>query len=285
MRDQAPGADGGLAAAIATVAERLPAGHVAVWAQLLRTVPAPAVAARAKEVEARLIDAKPGFALGGVAARLVAAWRAADPVPSGTAVALALEAAALVHVGAAARRSEVVVSGPASSSVPVRLTSAVISGIVRDCRTSLLIVSFAAFGVASVIAELHRAAERGVRIDLVLESAGADGGALHGPFGASAAFAAIRREATFWTWPAARRPMADASRAAMHAKLIAADASVALLSSANLTDKALGDNLEVGLLVRDPDVVRRIVGHFHSLMRPGTGPLEPVPDGKATAGA
>ena len=76
------------------------------------------------------------------------------------------------------------------------------------------------------------------------------------------AFDAIRREATFWTWPAARRPVAGTSRAVMHAKLVAADASVALLSSANLTDKALGDNLEVGLLVRDPDVVRRIVGTF-----------------------
>ena len=133
--------------------------------------------------------------------------------------------------------------------------------------------------------ELHHAAERGVRIDLVLESAEADGGTLHGPLGASAAFEAIRREATFWAWPAARRPATGASRAAMHAKLVAADAKVALLSSANLTDKALGDNLEVGLLVRDPDVVRRIVGHFHSLMRPGIGPLEPVPDGRAMAGA
>jgi cardiolipin synthase C len=285
MSGPAPGADGGLTVVIASVTERLPAEHVAAWAQLLRTVTAEAVVAQAKEVEAWLIDAKPGFALGGAAARLVAAWRAADPVPSGMAVALALEVAALVHADAAGRGSAVVVSGPASSSVPVRLTSAVISGIIRDCRTSLLIVSFAAFGVAGVIAELHNAAERGVRIDLVLESAEADGGALHGPLGASAAFAAIRREATFWTWPAARRPMAGASRAAMHAKLVAADAKVALLSSANLTDKALGDNLEVGLLVRDPDVVRRIVGHFHSLMQPGIGPLEPVQDGQATAGA
>lgn len=285
MSGAASGAASGLPAAIASVTERLPDAHVAAWAQVLRKVTAEAVVVRPKEVEARLIDAKPGFALGGVAARLVAAWQAAEPVPSGAAVALALEAAAVVHADATARRSEVVVSGPASSSVPVRLTGAVISGIIRECRTSLLIVSFAAFGVAGVIAELHRAAERGVRIDLVLESAEADGGALHGPFGASAAFAALRREATFWAWPAARRPMAGASRAAMHAKLVAADASVALLSSANLTDKALRDNLEVGLLVRDPDVVCRIVGHFHSLMRSGTGPLEPLPDGTTPAGA
>jgi phosphatidylserine/phosphatidylglycerophosphate/cardiolipin synthase-like enzyme len=278
MSGPASGAADGLPAAIASVTERLPAGHVAAWARVLRTITAETVVSQPKKVEAWLIDAKPGFALGGVATRLVAAWRAAEPVHAGAAVALALEAAALVHADTAARRSEVVVSGPASSAVPVRLTSAVIGEIIRDCRTSLLIVSFAAFGVTGVIAELHHAAERGVRIDLVLESAQAAGGALHGPLGASAAFEAIRREATFWCWPSSCRPVVGASRAAMHAKLVAADESVALLSSANLTDKALGDNLEVGLLVRDPDVVRRIVRHFHSLMRPGIGPLEPVED-------
>jgi putative cardiolipin synthase len=161
----------------------------------------------------------------------------------------------------------------------------VISGIIRDCRKSLLVVGFAAFGVAGVIAELQPCCRTRVRIDLVLESAEADGGALHGPFGASAAFKAIQQEATFWRWPAARRPVVGVSRAAMHAKLLAADANVALLSSANLTDQALGDNLELGLLVRDPEVVRRIVGHFRSLMRPGIGPLEPVTNDKATSRA
>ena len=124
-----------------------------------------------------------------------------------------------------------------------------------------------------------------VRIDLVLEGAEADGGALHGPFGASAASKTIQQEATLWSWPAARRPVVGASRAAMHAKLLATDANVALLSSANLTDKALADNLELGLLVRDPEVMRRIIGYFRSLMQPGVGPLELVTNDKATSGA
>jgi putative cardiolipin synthase len=237
------------------------------------------VASQGKQIEARLIDAKPGFALAGAAARLVAAWKATHPVPSGEAVAIALEAATLVQSRALAQRSEVVISGPASPSVPVRLTSAVISGIIRDCRESLLVVSFAAFGVTEVVTELHHAAQRGVRIDLVLESAEGDGGTLHGPIGASAAFKAVRRDATFWAWPADRRPVAGGSRAALHAKLVAADERVALLGSANLTDKALAHNLELGVLLHDPAVVRRIMHHFRSLMRPGTGPLEPLRPG------
>jgi phosphatidylserine/phosphatidylglycerophosphate/cardiolipin synthase-like enzyme len=266
--------DDGLREVVASLAVRLPSEHVAAWAQVLRSVTAATVTTQSKQLEARLIGAKPGFALGGAAERLVAAWRSADPVPPGSAVALALEAAALVQADAAARRSEVVVSGPASLSVPVRLTTSVISGIIHDCRSSLLIVSFAAFGVAEVVTELRHAAKRGVQIDLVLESAEADGGTLHGQFGASAAFEAIRHDARFWTWPARRRPMV---RAALHAKLVAADERMALLGSANLTDKALVYNLELGVLIRDPDVVRRIVRHFRSLMNPGTGPLEPVP--------
>jgi cardiolipin synthase C len=275
------GRDSGLPAVIASVTALLPAGHVAAWARVLRSVTAEAVVSQNKQVEARLIEAKPGFALGGAAERLLVTWRSANPVPSGAAIALALEAAAVVQAEAAARRSEVVVTGPASPSVPVRLTSSVISGFIHDCRKSLLVVSFAAFGVAEVVTELHQAAERGVRIDLVLESAEADGGTLHGAVSASVAFEAIRRDVTFWTWPAKRRPMVGASRAALHAKLIAADERVALLGSANLTDKALAHNLELGVLIHDPDVVRRIVRHFQSLMKPGTGPLEPVAGGDA----
>ena len=84
---------------------------------------------------------------------------------------------------------------------------------------------------------------------------------------------AIRRDANFWIWPAGRRPVGS-SRAALHVKLIAADERVALLGSANLTDKALASNLELGVIIRDPDLVRQVLRHFRSLMKPGTGPLE-----------
>jgi putative cardiolipin synthase len=267
-----PGPD--LTAVIAELAGRLPPGHVATWARVLRSVPQLDATTHAKLIEARLIEAKSGFAIGVLAARLVAAWRAVNPPLAGAAIALALESAALVQARAAARRSDVVVSGPSSDSTAVRLTSSVISELIHDSKESLLVVSFAAFGVTDVIHELEQAARRGVRIDLILESTADQGGTLHGPVGASAAFEAIWRHATLWTWPASRRPVAGTSRAALHAKLVAADERIALLGSANLTDKALAYNLELGVIIRDPDVVRRMVRHFRSLMQPGTGPLE-----------
>jgi cardiolipin synthase C len=258
-----------LATVVAELAERLPPGHVAAWAHVLRSEPAADASLCAK-----LVDARPGFALGSAAAKLVGAWQSADLAVSGAGVALALEAAARVVGKAAAHRSQVVVSGPASDTEAVRLTSSVISELVHDARESLLIVSFAAFGVSDVVHELKLAVQRGVRVDLVLETTAGDGGTLHGSVGAVDAFESIRHDVALWTWPASRRPVTGGSRAAMHAKLVAADQRIALLGSANLTDKALAQNLELGVIIRDPQVVRRLVGHFRSLMKPASGPLE-----------
>jgi putative cardiolipin synthase len=266
---------GDLATVVADLAGRLPPGHVTAWATVLRSLPDADPVADGKLIQAKLIDARPGFAIGSTAARLVSAWQASNPSASGVGIALALESAALVQAEAAARRSDVVISGPATNSAAVRLTSSVITELIHDCRESLLVVSFAAFGVTEVVHELEHAVRRGVRIDLILESTAEQGGTLHGPVGASAAFETIRRDANFWTWPASRRPAVGISRAALHAKLIAADERVALLGSANLTDKALAVNLELGVIIRDPDIVRRMVRHFRSLMKPGAGPLEP----------
>ena len=77
-------------------------------------------------------------------------------------MALALESAAALNAVYAAWRSDVVVSGPVTDSAPVRLTSSVISEVIHDSRESLLVVSFAAFGVADVVRELEAAARRGV---------------------------------------------------------------------------------------------------------------------------
>ena len=48
---------------------------------------------------------------------------------------------------------------------------------------------------------------------------------------------------------------------------------LALVGSANLTGHALHHSIEVGVLVRDPVQVKRLVGHFRSLMS-SEGPLE-----------
>ncbi|AXH93798.1 DISARM system phospholipase D-like protein DrmC [Micromonospora aurantiaca] len=258
---------------IADIAAGLPPDHITAWAGVLRQ----AVASDSTVVTA-LIDARAGFSIAAPAERLASAWRHEAPDLPGSAVALALRSAAVLHQRTDAQRTELAVSGPTSASVPVRLTSSVVVEVIRAARARLLVASFAAYGVAEVIAALRSAAERGVRINLMLESSAEDGGALRGSPGAAATFAALRQQAVFWHWPAARRPATGRSRAALHAKFIAADDTVALISSANLTDRALTHNVEVGVVLRDPELVRRLVAHFRALCDPQVGPLERLPD-------
>ena len=78
-----------LAAVIAELAGQLPPGHVAAWARVLRSVTQQDAATQTKLIEARLIEAKSGFVLGALTARLISAWRAADPPQPGAAIALA----------------------------------------------------------------------------------------------------------------------------------------------------------------------------------------------------
>ncbi len=258
-----------LADVIADITTDLPPGHIATWATVLMSADRPSAA-----VEATLIDARPGYATSRHAQQLVQAWQSTAPALPGTAVALALRSATRLQQQSASRRTDLVISGPTSPSVPVRLTSSVVVEVIRAARRSLLIVSFAAYGVAEVIAELAAASVRGVRIDLILEGTSAAGGTLHGPTGASAAFSQLTNSATFWHWPAHRRPTAGKSRSALHAKIIAADTAIALISSANLTDRALSTNLEVGVVLKDPVVTQRLVQHFEALMNPNAGVLE-----------
>ncbi|MEU7959576.1 DISARM system phospholipase D-like protein DrmC [Micromonospora humida] len=258
------------AALITDLTTMLPADHLDVWAGVLVNVDAPGDGA----VVAELADARPGFSVGTHAERLIRGWRTEAPDLPGAAVALALRSAALLHRRTEARRTELAVSGPTTVAGPVRLTSSVVVEVIRAARSRLLVASFAAYGVAEVISELLSAAQRGVHVDLILESSTEAGGALRGAAGAAATFAALRHQATFWHWPAARRAASGNPRAALHAKLIAADDEVAVISSANLTDRALSHNIEVGVVLHDPEVVRRLVAHFRALTDPRTGVLQ-----------
>lgn len=261
-----------LAEVLADLAAQLPIGHVTAWCGILSAFDHPNNA-----VEAALINSRPGYSVAAPAHRLIAAWRADPGDLSGSAVALSLRTAAALHRREEANRATLAISGPSSDSVPVRLTSSVVTEIIRSAQHSLLVVSFAAHGIPEVINDLAAAAGRGVHIDLILEDTTEAGGTLRGPTGAAEAFNRLRRQATFWQWPAHHRPSTGSSRAALHAKVIAADRAVALVSSANLTDRALSTNLEIGVVIRDPHLVTRLVTHFTTLMNPASGPLQPVP--------
>jgi phosphatidylserine/phosphatidylglycerophosphate/cardiolipin synthase-like enzyme len=244
-----------LAAAIAGVVDDLPDEQVRALAARLAT--------RAGVVDAAawaaLCALVPTAAFENAVGRLRRAARGGGQAQS---VALALTAALEAMRRERGRQSvEIVWTGPETHEVPMRLTRAVLMDVIRSAGARLVLVSFAAYHVADVCAELEAATGRGVDVGLVLENESMD---------AAAAFSLLRGRASFWVWPLERRPALAAGHASLHAKAAVADDHTALVTSANLTGHGIGSNMELGLLVRGGPVPARLAAHLSELMDGGT---------------
>jgi cardiolipin synthase C len=193
-------------------------------------------------------------------AGFTAAW-AADPQLSGVGVALALRVGLRARRAADARRSRAVWTGPGTSA-DQRLTAAVLHELVVGATERILLVSYAAYTLAELAADLEAAVERGCQVDAVFETEEDSAGAYTGPHAQPfAAVAGIRR----WRWPAAHRP----AGALLHAKLVVVDGRRALISSANLTHRALTSNIEAGVLIADSDLAETLEHHIRGLIDDG----------------
>ncbi|MEU6771719.1 DISARM system phospholipase D-like protein DrmC [Streptomyces sp. NPDC046759] len=235
---------------LAALCDRLPEDRIAVVEQVLRAATGPGDASLA-----RFIAAQSAAGLAQQLSEILRVWRSELPDTTGVGLALALATARSIP---RPRPAQVTVSGPVSASISARLTSGVAVEVVRSARTSLLIASFAAHGARSVVAEIGRAVGRGVRVDLLLEESTQ----------AAAAFAALPDAVHVYH--------RVGSSGVLHAKLIAADRHTALLGSANLTDRALSDNIELGVVLRDPHLVEPLVDHFRWLLAPESKVMRPA---------
>jgi cardiolipin synthase len=252
---------------IQQIAATLPATQIDQLAGVVTGLVGPDDQGRARAVS---LTASPGFKK--AVTSLWQAW-ATEPTTPGAAVALALRSAALTTDRLRAASSlEVVWTGPTSNQVPVRKSAQVLERLIDDARKRLIIVSYAAYKVASVDERLRAAADRGVAIDLVLETEADSKGELRQD--AADAFEALHGVATFWVWPATARPEQGA---VLHAKAAIRDTSAALVTSANFTGRALERNMELGLLITGGPVPRRLAEHFDALM--ASGELRPLQGG------
>lgn len=201
------------------------------------------------------------------AAELCAEWQSAAPDAPGMLLAAALSVAAGVHEDLRSQmRVEPVWSGPATQAVPLRLTAAVLQEVIRTSSESLVLVSFATYRVPEVYGELLKAADRGVRTQMVVETPEDSGGKLTG--GDIDVYRHVPG-LDLYTWPHELRPRVGPGVAAMHAKAAIADSRWALVGSANVTKSAQSDNIELGLLVRGGDLPLRLSRHFSELIALG----------------
>lgn len=163
------------------------------------------------------------------------------------------------------QRVEVVWTGP-GGVVPVRATAAVLIDVIAAAQRELVLMTYSATPHEAIRQGLAVAVTRGVSVDVVVETLAGAGSALSGAEPATA-FRGVPG-VKLWHWPKRDRPKESSK---MHAKVAIADGTTLLISSANLTQSGVADNLEAGLLVRGGTAPERALEYIRHLQ--GSGPL------------
>jgi phosphatidylserine/phosphatidylglycerophosphate/cardiolipin synthase-like enzyme len=188
---------------------------------------------------------------------------AADHLDARHVAAYLRGAAAGYDTRAAQIRAELVWTGPTTFAVPVRATAQVLTDLVNDARTELILTTYSARPYQPLLDALQAAAHRGTRIWIVVETLHGAGSALQGDQPADAFINLTGVQ--LWTWTVERRP----AGAKMHAKIAVADRTTLLVSSANLTTSGIGSNIEAGLVIRGGTTPRRAAEHLQALRDDG----------------
>jgi phosphatidylserine/phosphatidylglycerophosphate/cardiolipin synthase-like enzyme len=196
----------------------------------------------------------------------------------GTALAFACECALAARKDAAtaevSRLIDIVLSGPVVEGVEMRDTAVVFASLMREAREEVLVTSFVAGYARELLAPLADFLDESParRATIVLNFQ-------RGSDTTITSELATRLAEDFWTrqWPrGTRRPrlcydprglaMEKEARATMHAKVVVIDRRKAFVTSANLTPRAHGENIELGVLIDHAPTAARIVRYFEALI-------------------
>jgi cardiolipin synthase A/B len=203
-----------------------------------------------------VVAAVPSPHFAAIAKRLLRAWDDHTDVP-GSELGAAIAAAAYSHdLARTEPELELVMSGPTSPHIHARRTDAVLLDVIASARQSLLLVTFSLYMYPELKAALKKAIADGVHVTVLAEDPRDRDKFDPDPANALAGLAVTRLR-----WPRDQRP---AGMTSLHAKIAVADEHTVFLTSANLSLKAAGDNIEAGVLVRGGDWARRILDHIAS---------------------
>ncbi|MEQ1933608.1 MAG: DISARM system phospholipase D-like protein DrmC [Fimbriimonadaceae bacterium] len=166
-------------------------------------------------------------------------------------------------------KAEVCWSGPTRSLSGFRSTAEAYRELVTSAKESALIMSFSLGEVENLRNSLEAATMRGVDVRLILEDFD-----VFKQESRRNQFAGLGKvvleQAKIFVWPIdQRREHEMRVFGSMHVKALLVDRRYMLLTSANWTEAAMQDNMELGVVIRDQDLVRSIVEHFENLIRVG----------------
>lgn len=204
---------------------------------------------------------------------LLVEWRnlgGTSEIPAST-IALALETADILKSQEIVESPEIelVWTGPTVSSSGLRTTYQVVRELIAGARHSLLLVGYSFNlnpdlpGAGAVLAtDLGRALTRGVHLTLIIHDDASNWRSI------DRLWHSTQKQIRVLTWTEDR----VTEWAKLHAKVVIADNSDLLVTSANLTYHGMEKNMELGIRLRSK-ICGTVVSHFNSLER--TGILRP----------
>ena len=246
--------------AVGQLVRRAPAGWLRTVCDSLRKLPS---TANVEFVLQRLpvtINSDLSFVMNGV-------LRLASGQMSWEALSWTLQtAAATFHACQAEQQIELLWSGPASANQrSVRRIDQALYDLIANASREILLVTFAAAKIGLLTEVLWKAAQRGVKIRLILEFSQSSEGQLS--YDALKAFpASLIDAAKVYHWPVEHRERNQAGRPGkLHAKMAIVD-DVVMVSSANLTDDAFNRNIEAGVMIASTEFSRATKAYWEALI-------------------
>jgi cardiolipin synthase len=191
---------------------------------------------------------------------LISAWQGTDIKANELALML-LSARQVVMQKDANQSIELVWTGPVTSVVSARKTEQVLLQVINQAKSELLITSFVAYKVDSLIQALNSACDRGVQLFLLLESSINEGGSIE--IDVIAKMKKVIPRSHVYAW---KDKAAEFEGGRVHAKVAVADNNVCFITSANLTGYAMEKNMELGLLINGGAIPGLIAEHLKALI-------------------
>lgn len=151
---------------------------------------------------------------------------------------------------------ELVWTGASTSLVSTRKTEQVLLETIEAAKRELFIVSYVAYDVDSIVTALRSAIERGVKVEILMESTSDYGGRIS--MDSIGLFQRELPEAILYWW--------NEEGASVHAKCAVADSKTAFITSANLTGAAMQKNMELGVKIEGGDIPGQLHEHLKALV-------------------
>ena len=196
-------------------------------------------------------------------------WRAEARDVDAVTVSIALQTAALAEKSHRDSQSaELVWTGP-ETGASYRRTEQAILQLLDAAQDRITLVSFAVYSIPNIARSLAKAAKRGVRLTVIVETPDKLGG--ENEYNTIKALGQdVANCSAVYYWPKEKRTLSETNKPGiLHVKCAVADGEWLFLSSANLTQQAFTINMELGILVRGGTMPKAAESQFERLIHDG----------------